>query len=116
MLNRDYYIIQGSVDAQKRQAIVTAFNSPEDTAWVVLVNVKAGGVGINLVGASRVVLYDSSWNPTVEAQVSSGEEERSKFCRAAEDSWHVWPSFYLPRPSVLPSFFLPNSLPSFRAS
>lgn len=29
---------------------------------------KAGGVGLNLVGASRLILFDSDWNPANDAQ------------------------------------------------
>ena len=31
---------------------------------------KAGGTGLNLVGASRLVLFDPSWNPAVDEQAS----------------------------------------------
>jgi len=30
---------------------------------VLLLSSKAGGVGLNLVGASNLILYDSDWNP-----------------------------------------------------
>ena len=39
-------------------------------AVVFLLSSKAGGVGLNLVGASRLVLYDIDWNPANDLQVN----------------------------------------------
>ena len=36
---------------------------------IFLLSTKAGGVGLNLVGASRLVLYDIDWNPANDLQV-----------------------------------------------
>ena len=38
-------------------------------AVVFLLSTKAGGVGLNLVGASRLILYDIDWNPANDIQV-----------------------------------------------
>ena len=38
-------------------------------AVVFLLSSKAGGVGLNLIGASRLVLYDIDWNPANDLQV-----------------------------------------------
>lgn len=38
---------------------------------VLLLSAKAGGAGINLVGANRLVLFDSDWNPATDLQVLS---------------------------------------------
>lgn len=35
---------------------------------IFLLSAKAGGVGLNLVGASRLILFDSDWNPANDAQ------------------------------------------------
>lgn len=35
---------------------------------VFLLSAKAGGVGLNLIGASRLILFDSDWNPASDAQ------------------------------------------------
>lgn len=35
---------------------------------VFLLSAKAGGVGLNLIGASRLILFDSDWNPANDAQ------------------------------------------------
>jgi SNF2 family DNA or RNA helicase len=35
---------------------------------VFLLSTRAGGAGLNLVGANHLVLYDSDWNPAMDAQ------------------------------------------------
>ena len=36
---------------------------------VFLLSSKAGGVGLNLIGASQLILYDIEWNPANDIQV-----------------------------------------------
>ncbi len=42
---------------------------PVHPAAVFLLSSKAGGVGLNLIGASRLILYDVDWNPANDLQV-----------------------------------------------
>ncbi|KAJ1828967.1 DNA-dependent ATPase protein rad54, partial [Coemansia sp. RSA 2599] len=63
-----YYRLDGSMTISKRQHIVDRFNDPKDSAFVFLLSSKAGGCGINLVGANRLVLFDSSFNPADNLQ------------------------------------------------
>ena len=49
--------------------IVKQFNEDE-TIPVFLVSLKAGGTGLNLVGADTVIHYDMWWNPAVENQAT----------------------------------------------
>ena len=35
---------------------------------VLLLSSKAGGTGLNLIGGSRLVLFDSDWNPATDLQ------------------------------------------------
>jgi DNA repair and recombination protein RAD54B len=61
--------LDGSVPAKKRQALVDQFNqSPPDKSFLFLLSARAGGVGLNLIGASRLVLFDVDWNPATDDQ------------------------------------------------
>ncbi|KAG5639348.1 hypothetical protein H0H81_004069 [Sphagnurus paluster] len=59
--------LEGTMSPQARDATIKHFtNNVEVTVF--LVSLKAGGVALNLVEASRVYLMDSWWNPAVEFQ------------------------------------------------
>ena len=60
--------LDGSTPPATRQGIVDQFNSVSSTTRVFLLSSKAGGIGLNLIGASRLVLYDLDWNPATDAQ------------------------------------------------
>ena len=61
--------LDGSTPASKRQGIIDSFNnSPTSTTFAFLLSAKAGGVGINLVSASRLILFDVDWNPAIDLQ------------------------------------------------
>ena len=65
----EYARLDGSMPQARRMESVEAFGaSPRLT--VLLVSLKAGGVGINLTAASRVFLLDMWWNPAVDEQVA----------------------------------------------
>ena len=64
--HQDYVRIDGKVDTQKRQSMTKAFN--EGAANICLVSTRAGGQGLNLFGANRVVILDDHWNPAWELQ------------------------------------------------
>jgi DNA repair and recombination protein RAD54B len=68
-LSYSYLRLDGSTPAKNRQALVEKFNrSPKKTAFAFLLSAKAGGVGLNLIGASRIVLFDVDWNPATDLQ------------------------------------------------
>ncbi|KAK1305296.1 DNA repair and recombination protein RAD54 [Acorus calamus] len=63
--------MDGTISNQSRQKYIDLFNDPASEAKVLLASIKACSEGINLVGASRVVLLDIVWNPAVEWQAIS---------------------------------------------
>ncbi|MCJ1284854.1 helicase [Xylographa opegraphella] len=64
-----YLRLDGTTPASKRQDLVETFNrAPASAITAFLLSAKAGGLGINLIGASRLVLFDVDWNPSIDAQ------------------------------------------------
>ena len=51
-----------------RQAAVARLNDPASGVYVMLLSSKAGGCGLNLIGANRLVMYDLDWNPATDRQ------------------------------------------------
>ncbi|XP_067887696.1 DNA repair and recombination protein RAD54B isoform X2 [Heterodontus francisci] len=63
-----YTRLDGQTPVSHRQQIVDSFNSKHSQSFIFLLSSKAGGVGLNLIGASRLVLYDIDWNPANDVQ------------------------------------------------
>ena len=61
--------LDGSTPPKTRQDLVDAFNrTSASERFAFLLSAKAGGQGLNLIGASRLVLFDVDWNPATDAQ------------------------------------------------
>ena len=60
--------LDGSMNVNKRQKLVDKFNDPNGNEFVFLLSSKAGGCGLNLIGANRLVLFDPDWNPAADQQ------------------------------------------------
>ena len=62
----NYRRLDGKTLISKRQQNTKDFNS--GTSDVFLISTRAGGLGLNLPGANRVVIFDFTWNPMWEEQ------------------------------------------------
>ncbi|CUM66345.1 uncharacterized protein PRCAT00004008001 [Priceomyces carsonii] len=60
--------LDGTMNINKRQKLVDKFNDPNGSEFIFLLSSKAGGCGINLIGANRLVLIDPDWNPAADQQ------------------------------------------------
>lgn len=68
-LGMSYLRLDGSTPQSKRQDMVDRFNrSSQSNSFIFLLSAKAGGTGINLIGASRLIMYDLDWNPALDLQ------------------------------------------------
>lgn len=67
--NISHDTIQGSTSATKRIKLVDDFNT-SDNIKVMLISLKAGGTGLNLIGADIVIHLDPWWNLAAEDQAS----------------------------------------------
>ena len=62
--DQDYFRMDGQTDVIIRKRYAKEFNDENNTrARLFLISTLAGGIGINLVGSNRVIVFDASWNP-----------------------------------------------------
>lgn len=60
--------LDGTMSTKKRDKIVQQFNDPTTNEFVFLLSSKAGGCGLNLIGANRLIMFDPDWNPANDGQ------------------------------------------------
>lgn len=48
--------------------MVEQFNDPSSKDFIFMLSSKAGGCGLNLIGANRLVMFDPDWNPANDDQ------------------------------------------------
>lgn len=65
--NFKYVRLDGRLSQKKRAEVLSSFKE-DPTILIILISLKAGGVGLNLVEANHVYLIDPWWNPAVEEQ------------------------------------------------
>jgi SWI/SNF-related matrix-associated actin-dependent regulator of chromatin subfamily A member 5 len=63
MRNIEYCRLDGSTDLAERDEQISEFVKPGSSKKIFLISTRAGGLGINLMSANHVILYDSDWNP-----------------------------------------------------
>ncbi|XP_063905867.1 DNA repair and recombination protein RAD54-like [Zophobas morio] len=63
-----YVRLDGTMSIKKRAKVVANFNSPDSREFIFMLSSKAGGCGLNLIGANRLIMFDPDWNPANDDQ------------------------------------------------
>lgn len=66
-MNYKHMILDGSTPIGIRQTMIQEFNKSEEI-FLFLLTTRVGGVGVNLTGANRIIIYDPDWNPATDIQ------------------------------------------------
>ncbi len=66
-----YHRMDGGTGVGIRARLVDDFNTNPDV-FAFLLTTKVGGLGVNLTGANRVLLYDPDWNPSTGMKREGG--------------------------------------------
>eukprot|EP01060_Flectonema_neradi_P025856 TRINITY_DN3469_c1_g1_i5.p1 TRINITY_DN3469_c1_g1~~TRINITY_DN3469_c1_g1_i5.p1 ORF type:complete len:903 (+),score=142.02 TRINITY_DN3469_c1_g1_i5:37-2745(+) len=66
-----YEFLCGNVVSDERQRAVDRFQDPNEDSFIFLISTRAGGCGINLTAATKVIIFDSDWNPQNDLQAQA---------------------------------------------
>jgi len=69
-LNRSIFFLYGSTGKKQREEMVDRFQHDPQGPPIMILSLKAGGVGLNLTRANYVFHFDRWWNPAVENQAT----------------------------------------------
>lgn len=64
----NYLRMDGLTPVKQRMALMDEFNASSEI-FVFILTTKVGGLGTNLTGADRVIIFDPDWNPSTDMQV-----------------------------------------------
>ncbi|KAK1668626.1 hypothetical protein QYE76_056785 [Lolium multiflorum] len=70
-LGYKYARIDGQTSLSARQEGIKEYNNVESETFIFLMSTRAGGLGIDLPGADRVIIYDPDFNPFMDLQAQS---------------------------------------------
>ncbi|XP_044069023.1 DNA excision repair protein ERCC-6 isoform X2 [Siniperca chuatsi] len=62
-----YLKMDGTTTIASRQPLIARYNE-DKSIFIFLLTTKVGGLGVNLTGANRVIIYDPDWNPSTDTQ------------------------------------------------
>jgi len=66
-----YYRLDGSTKVSERQDLIDEFSADDNHTPVFMLSTKAGGAGINLAKANKVIVFDSGFNPQDDIQAEN---------------------------------------------
>ncbi|KAG8434918.1 hypothetical protein GDO86_013039 [Hymenochirus boettgeri] len=62
-----YLKMDGTTTIASRQPLIAKYNE-DPSLFLFLLTTRVGGLGVNLTGANRVIIYDPDWNPSTDTQ------------------------------------------------
>jgi DNA excision repair protein ERCC-6 len=65
--NVSYVRMDGETPIDQRQNLIDRFNN-DPNLDVFLLTTRTGGLGVNLTGADRIIIFDPDWNPSTDMQ------------------------------------------------
>ncbi|UYV11628.1 MAG: DEAD/DEAH box helicase [Phycisphaera sp.] len=69
-LGKPVLFLHGGTTQKQRQDLINKFQKADGTTPLLILSLKAGGVGLNLTAATHVFHFDRWWNPAVENQAT----------------------------------------------
>ncbi|MEH2111068.1 SNF2-related protein [Nostoc sp.] len=69
-LGREIFFLYGSTTKKQREEMIDRFQHDPQGPPIMILSLKAGGVGLNLTRANHVFHFDRWWNPAVENQAT----------------------------------------------
>jgi SWI/SNF-related matrix-associated actin-dependent regulator 1 of chromatin subfamily A len=67
----DYFRLDGNTKVSERQDLIDEFSADDNETPVFMLSTKAGGAGINLAKANKVIVFDSGFNPQDDIQAEN---------------------------------------------
>lgn len=109
--NYEHVRLDGTMSIKKRAKVVDRFNDPAGGDFVFMLSSKAGGCGLNLIGANRLVMFDPDWNPANDEQAMArvwrdGQKKQCYVYRWGELFYPFKAGFFFMPPLLLPGFWL----------
>jgi hypothetical protein len=86
----EYCRIDGNTDHDTRTANIDDYNKPGSDKFIFLLTTRAGGLGINLVTADIVVLFDSDWYVYDRSIAASYSLTQSTFVGTLKPIFRQW--------------------------
>ncbi len=70
-IHMEFFRLDGMTKVEERQEMINEFCNPDSTIPIFMLSTRAGGAGINLAKANKVIIFDSGFNPQDDIQAEN---------------------------------------------